>query len=593
MAARRWRGAAWSLLWLAVCCGNPARGQPQTSKAAQWVKADALIYLELTRADDLFDRAGEERVQGIVDQLPNVKSYLKSDKYREGRAAIDGLAKALDTTPIQLLHDLFGGGAVLAVEAERGRAPMPFLYITPHDPSVLERVNKKVLEFHRTKAEQEGGQNPIREKTHRGITEYLAGDHFGYALADGCFIAAPGADALEILIDRVVQPSTVGKSIADEPLWKARRANVDRDALAWALARIDMLRQVDPKRFQVPEQVNPLATILFGHWVESLRKAPWACASLTWTAGRLGADLDVGTPEGGLSDTYKRFVPPDGKRASALLQPPGTILSVGLWHDLSALWEVRTDLFPPEAAQGLAKLDSFAGQFFGGKDFGADVLGAFATDWNLVVALQDYEAMNPKPQAKFPAFALVARLKPDNDEFAQRLKVAFQSFVGLVNLGNVEKKNNVPPLELGTEQCGDVTIATARFMVPKAGAAGEGVHPRNNFSPSMAVVNDRFIVSASVGLTRDLIASIKGNGKPFDATLAAEASGARMAEFTELNRTMFVTNGMVKRGNDKETAEQEVAALCKLYRYLGRTTLSVKDAPDAVRLRLSSDIGAK
>ena len=54
----------------------------------------------------------------------------------------------------------------------------------------------------------------------------------------------------------------------------------------------------------------------------------------------------------------KKFLPPKGAGAPAPLRPKGTIASLGLWRDMSAIWEVRNDLFPPQVVQGLAQLDT-------------------------------------------------------------------------------------------------------------------------------------------------------------------------------------------------------------------------------------------
>jgi len=111
---------------------------------------------------------------------------------------------------------------------------------------------------------------------------------------------------------------------------------------------------------------------------------------------------------------------------------------------MAAIWEASEDLFAPEVAQNLAKLDTFAGQFFGGRDFGSGVLGALDPHWCLVVAHQDYAGLVPAPDVKLPGFALIAGLNPDDADFSQRLKVAFQSFVGLSNLNAAQK--SAPPL---------------------------------------------------------------------------------------------------------------------------------------------------
>ena len=115
------------------------------------------------------------------------------------------------------------------------------------------------------------------------------------------------------------------------------------------------------------------------------------------------------------------------------LHPPGTIASLSLWRDWATIWESRAELFAPEVVQGFAKLDTAAGQFFGAREFG-DVLAAFDPHWRLVVAQQDYAAMKPAPDTKLPAFAVVAELNGSQEDFADRLKVAFQAIIGISNV---------------------------------------------------------------------------------------------------------------------------------------------------------------
>ncbi len=83
---------------------------------------------------------------------------------------------------------------------------------------------------------------------------------------------------------------------------------------------------------------------------------------------------------------------------------------------------------------------------------------------------QDYQSIKPVPDVKYPGLAFVTELNEPDSDFAQRLKVAFQTFVGLSNVDAVQKKG--PPFELVSEQVEGVTLATARYMVPKTDTPG-------------------------------------------------------------------------------------------------------------------------
>jgi hypothetical protein len=106
-------------------------------------------------------------------------------------------------------------------------------------------------------------------------------------------------------------------------------------------------------------------------------------------------------------------------------------------------------------------------------------------------------------------------------------------------------------------------------------------------------VGNKFILSSSVGLTRDLVKTLKQPSKPTDTTLIVEADGRQLAEWLEINKARSVMQNMVEKGNDKATAEREVSGLIDLARSLGRGTLTAKDSADAVQVRLNFALDAR
>jgi hypothetical protein len=555
-------------------------------RGAGWISGDAVAYVELARPSAILDRLTHEPVRGLLESSPDVQKSLDSEQYRQAKGVLDVVTGALGTTWDKGLLDLVGNGVILA--AEPAQPPRVFLIATPRDPAFLAKAMETVQSLVRADADAKGQPDPIKSAEHRGIRGYTAGPKAAYAIVDGTLVIADSSGSMKILIDRTLDHPDASKMLPADPLWQAqRKAQLADDTAAWALVRIDRVRQIHPGALTIPPQVNPLLTILFADWVEAARKAPWVSASVTWTPERLGASLTLATPPGGYSDVFKRFVPAKGKGAPSLALPKGTIASLGLWRDLSSIWEVRSDLFPPEVVQGFAQLDTFAGTFFGGRDFGTGVLGALGTDWRLVIARQDAATLDPKPDDKLPAFALIADVKPDDEDFAVRLKSAFQSFVGLANLGAAQTK--APPLMLGSETVDGVVISTSRFLKPKAAVgakAGEPVNSRHNFSPCVAQVGNHFILSSSLGLIRDLIPALKNPSGPSDATLQIAAEGAELAALIEENGARLVMQNMLEKGNDKPRAELEVGLLSRIVRALGRGSLSALDTPESVQLKI-------
>ena len=575
------RLAPWAFVIALGATTSALAGGP---RGADWIAGDAVVYLEVARPADLIARLTENPVPALLESVPAYKRYLSSEAYVAQRKGVDAVAARLGTTWDKALVELLGGGLVLAVEP--GTPPQGILIATPRDPAFLARTVETLLAMARDDASAKGQPDPFESAQHRGITRHEIAGKVALAIVDGTLVVANSPRTLRTIVDRSIDHPEAARTLAGDPLWQARRsAHLTGDASAWAFLRVDRLRQLDPNALKVPDEVNPLGTLLFADWVEALRKSPWASVGLTWTENRLGAELTLPTPDGGYSDALKRFLPAKGKGARTPIVVKGSIASITLSRDLSSLWEVRSELFTPQVVQGFAQLDTVAGQFFGGRDFGTGVLGALGADWRLVVARQDYTGLDPIPSDKLPAFALVADLKPDDEEFAIRLKSAFQSFIGLVNLGAAQTK--APPLMLGSETVDGVTISTSRFLKPRVGPApGEPVNSRHNFSPSVAQVGDHFILSSSVGLTRDLIPALKEPARPTDATLLIEANGAELSALVAENRPRLVMQNMLEKGNDKPKAETEIEFLARVLKTLGRGSLSALDTPSELRLRL-------
>jgi hypothetical protein len=287
----------------------------------------------------------------------------------------------------------------------------------------------------------------------------------------------------------------------------------------------------------------------------------------------------------------QRYLPAQGEGAPRPIFTKNMIASAALWRDFSSIWEVRADIFTPETVQGLAQLDTQAGTFFGGRDFGTGVLGALGGRWRVVVADQDFDKMTPVPDVKFPAFALVLDLKPDDPEFAIRLMSAFQSFLGLVNLGAAQSK--APPLMIGSDQMDGLTIATSKYVSEIGRPKGEPVNTRHNFTPSAVQVGNFFVISSNLGLARDLATTLKEPIKITDSTLVAEADGPALSRLLDRNRAQLVMQNMLSKGNAKAQAETETSLILELLKYLGHATVTASDRAYSVVLKLNFALDAK
>jgi len=602
----RWRSAGlWACAVLAI--GWPAatsEGNEDQKKVEKPVASDPLVFLVVPRPEPLIDRLTDPRFLSYLNLSTGYQAYQKSKKGAELRAVLNLVATQLGSTWEQALRDLTGGGIVASVDADPGQPPRISLAIVARKPELLDKANEVFLNLARQDAKNKGNPDPVKTSEHAGVVLHALGGQSGiaYAITAGKLLVSNSVKNLERLIDRTVLPGKAGSNssdpahgllaaLGDRPEWKAARDRQGPDTMAWGFANLARLRQLDPARFSPSKRPDTGVILFFGSWYEAAMKAPHVTAAVRWSEAELGASIELPAPTGGRAPTLKGYVPEAGRGAAFLIQPPGTIASLSLWRDWSAIWESKTDLFPPETVQGFAQLDTFAGQFFGVREFGPDVLGAFHPHWRLVVARQDYQAFKAQPDLKLPAFAFVTELNQPDSDFAQRLKVAFQTFVGLSNVDAVQKKG--PPLELGTEIVDGITLATAQYMLPHTNAPGaETPNQRYNFSPSAAQVGKYFILSSSAGLARALIKDLKARGEDTKTgtekseTVVVEASGPEFARLLELNRSRLAMRVMLDRGETKENAESQVELGLALFRYLRHGRLAIRDDARSTSLEL-------
>lgn len=575
------------LLALAIGCAMLGSASADEPKGIRWVGPDVLIYAESTRPEVLLDRTMSPRVNGLLQGVPGYKAALARTEVMGARAIAAVVAAGLGTTWEKGLREIAGGGIVAAVEGKNGPERL-FLIVTPKDFGLLERTHTRLLEFVRSDAKNKKKPDPVAVGEHSGIKIYSLAPTEAHAIVSGTLVVANGTETLKVVIDRTLDSKSA--TIADDPIFQSQRKMADPEAFAWAFARTDRLRTLDPKRFGADAKPDPGAIFIFGAWLEAIMKGDWAAGSLAWTDTRAGMELSLAVPKGGYSPAMKRYLPVDGGITRPFL-PKNAIASGSLWRDFSAIWEVRTEIFTPETVQGLAQLDTQAGTFFGGRDFGTGVLGALGARWNIVIADQDFDAMEPKPDTKLPALAVILDLKPDDPEFATRLMAAFQSFLGLVNLGAAQTK--APPLMIISDSFEGLTIATSKYQPVYEITKGEPVSTTYNFTPSAVQVGNYFVISSNLGLARELTRTLKETSKVTDSTLLAEASGAAVAKILERNRDRLVVQNMLSKGNAKAQAEAETSLMLELLKYAGKASLSASDRSDSAVFKLNLLLDAK
>jgi hypothetical protein len=253
------------------------------------------------------------------------------------------------------------------------------------------------------------------------------------------------------------------------------------------------------------------------------------------------------------------------------------------------MWLAASELFDEKANAELSKADSGLSTLFGGKEFGREILGAFGPQLQLIAVRQDFTKSSGMPDIKLPAGAIVLRMK-EPAKTQQQLKVTFQSVIGFLNIAGGEK--GYPPLDLNTERRGADLIVSSEYMMEE-GAKKPGGKMYHNFSPSIAIIGDRFIIASTKSLAESLADAAKKpqgkSAKPGRAAVNTELSvdAALAAKMLDDNREQLVAQSILDKGHDKKKAEAEVKTITDIVSWFQSASLRLTTPADRVELELA------
>lgn len=542
-----------AILALATLAAH-ARAQEQTSTPADVLPDSTVLYAEIVHPDRLAKTLADHPATKRFAQLEQVARGLQSEGFQKLLDTLRDIESQVDVPWDLIVEKAIGGGVALAFDARtRGAA----LVARATEAEVMGRLVHALLDLVRERANASGGPDPVRETTYRDVPVYRIGGA-AIALAGPWLVATNNAMLGRDIVDRILDGSP---SLADEESFRGARRRSMSDPDVWGYVDLETLRDagVAQKIFEGKTD-NILGELLIGGLFVHAAKAPYAAASARVIRERIRIQADVPHEAGWTEGPRRYFWGPDGRGAApALLQAKDALLSVSLHRDISAMWLQAGDLFDDPVLDGMEKAESMLATLFSGKDFAEEILGALGPEVQLVAARQTFETP-PIPAVKLPAFALVFRLK-DPETMRPELRRIFQSLVGFLNVVGATEGN--PQLDLETERMGEATLLAASFAPAKEEMDSKEARIHFNFSPTAAFDGDRFILSSTRSLARELVgASQVQSGEPANTNLTLDAGGLR--RILEDNLSQLVAQNMLEKGHTRDEAEKEIGTLLSL-----------------------------
>ena len=570
-----------------------AKLETKDNDPLSWMPASTLVYLKLEPIGSLLSHPLRTRIQS--DET--VQALWKSEPLKELRGGIAVSELVLGAKIETLARDLTKFGAHLCINDQ---GEMVLLARTRSERWLKDYVQKIV-----TLARGESNKNKpgkVSETTYRGIRGYEV-NKLIVAQMDDWLLVANKPEIAKATVDQMLDKNK--KSLDASPFYQRAKEFAERfdsnpkGSIATVYLDMDNIRKAKAgwaKKIFSNKPREFVAELLFGGLLATLDQSPMTIGRLALNES--GANMEFLSPSQPewFAETREFYVGPNSKgvaeRAWKIHQG---LASLSTYRNLSKLWLRAGDLFDQKVNDQLAQADNTLTTLFSGRDFGTDILGALEPQLQIVSASQSFPNAL-KPSIRLPSFALIGKLK-EPESMQRDLKRIFQSFVGFLNVAGAMEGQ--PQLDLESEIVGDAKIYWAEYVVDKDRKYENGLPVQFNFSPSVAFLGDRVVVSSTSALARQLISEMANPSSNHEPSLMSpqlntsmELDLAMIRDVLLDNRDQLITQNMLEKGHSKKEAQGEVDVLLGLMQLLGSASAQLS-FDERVRLNIQVDLAGK
>jgi hypothetical protein len=531
---------------------------------------DIAGYLRISRLGERLDEFLRSPARKELEAIDAVRLVMTQEPWQKFLSGLEEFKAATGKDGVAVFKDLFGGEVLIGLRQEAG-AGSPDVIVLARSPGAKE-LDASIAAIRQAVAAKIGYMLEGYKTPHGDFGIETIGE-LSFAGIGPVLAMSNRLSAIENAID--LSAGKAKGSVKDAPAFARAAALAGRDDIASLVVRPKLL-----PNFDIPGKLdNPVGSLIAGGVLGALGGSDLLALGLR--AGEGGIELRLATT-GGVDGKFGSFFPPSGPDPLAVRLEKRGVLALGELHrNLKEWFDRREDLLVPQAAGQLAGFDGMMSSIFGGKSFRDEILPAIGTRILLVAQNQSYPGLDRKPVPAIPGFGLVLEMRGAKD-FGTGLASAFGTLVGIANAqGQVS-------FTVKTEKSGDAEMQVA--TPGKAKEAGAGIV--DNFSPSLAVVGSRVVISSSVELARAIVEELSGTkgdgtaGKkqvPDCLRVDAEALGTILKQ----NFDVLVADSMSKKVISREQAERETNVILDVLKTLRDLRVTSGKEDDTFRLTLT------
>jgi len=558
-------------LTLAAFAAHSTMAAQSLPPANQWIPQNAVITLELTKPKVLLEMLSGEKATAAISALPLYKKQASTPKFKEFLNLINFMEITLDTDWRTGLAKLTGGGITFAICPE----DTVLLIIDAEDEDMLQKFHEILLNMARSEAEKQEQPDRVESTQYEDVTAWTFDGKEAHAVIGKRLVFANRPVGLKAILE--LRANAAGENLTSKAAYRAAKQAAGTDSVATVFADLSLLKNI-PEITALLEKSsnNPLAALTLAGIVEAVRDSSWLALGLDCRESKLilRALVDGKTEASTSSVAFALPGKPD-EGILPNLSVPRRIAALSLYRDLHSFYAAKDDLFP-ERTSGLIFFENMMGIFFSGRDLTNEVLIETKPEIRLLVAEQQFDPAIGTPQVKFPAFALILRLRHP-EQFNEVVEEAWQKAVGLINFTRGQQA--MPGLIIDRPFRGKTKYTVAYFSTSQI-EDKTNLDSRFNVRPALAMPGEYLILSSTDGLTRDLIDTLhqetEQTPKPLAGTHSmVELEGGMLASILEANRKTLIQGNMVDKGSTLEQAEANIDMLISLAKFLDRAKLRI------------------
>jgi hypothetical protein len=553
------------------------RALAESPSLANSMPPGALAFGEVANLDSVIDRVQKSDYLELLLESSQFQDVANSQQYKQAQAGRTILERQLGMDLWTVGKKLLGNRVAVGVYPKpNSDQPDAVVILQVKDTETLVHLRKQIEPFlvlTGVKLEE----SPIG----KGVELLAINDDAFIAFNDKWIAATNNRDLLTKTVKLL--SGERGKSLAQDEAYQSMSRQMGTDHLARVFINTGALAKATGGRFGLPKKMdNPLFSLLVGGILELIVHSPYAGLTLDVEENQFVLSAGVAGERGQLGETFSPFFakPPEtGTRPIPAV--PHLIGGVTIYRDFADWYGRREDLLQPQVLPGFDQFEAGLGNILPGRDFGEDVLPQVGKNITFVAARQDYSHLDGKPGVQLPGFAVIFELgRPD--EGAETFQLFFQTLSAILNLQAGQQGRK--PWLLDTEIYKDVKVSYGRYLKKPEGDRLPLVF---NFMPASARVGDKFIISSSIDLCRNLIDALKKpeNNKRVEKNFNFEFQFDPFADIIQANQDFFQAQ-RIQQGRTANEAKQDMAAILSLLRYFKSLDFNTTATNDAFTMQL-------